>query len=151
VAACEGGGCGIPYFVNNDVLALDAFTQLRLIGVDGQPLSPLFIIQDRGSGSLEMFTSGVFRACAQGDRFAVPLFSPRPEIGQYFAPPDICDLARILVFDLPSGQWIAALEAYEYNIEQICDAALSPDGTLLALFRQEGIVEVYPLPAPHAK
>jgi hypothetical protein len=60
------------------------------------------------------------------------------------------NLFRIPVLDLPSRQWIAALEAYEYNIEQICDAALSPDGTLLALFRQEGIVEVYPQPASTA-
>jgi hypothetical protein len=64
--------------------------------------------------------------------------------------PALLSLLRILVFDLPSGQWVAALEASQHKIERICDAALSPDGSLLALFRQEGIVEVYPLPASPA-
>jgi hypothetical protein len=147
---CEGSRCGSPWFVNNDVLSLDRGDELRFIRTDGQPLSPRFRIGQSGSGRQDALTAGVFRASAQGDRFAVPLFSPRPEMGDSGGRSSLSNLVRILVFDLPSGQWIGALEASQYKIERICYPALSPDGSLLALFRQEGIVEVYPLPASPA-
>jgi hypothetical protein len=110
-------------------------------------LSPKFRIEESGSRRGDAGIGDVLRASAGGDHLAVPLFSLYPEMGVH---PFLCNLARILVYDLPGGQWIASLEASKYKIERICDAALSPDGSLLALFRQEGIVEVYPLPASPA-
>jgi len=147
---CKDSSCGPPFFVNNDILALCGDPDIRLIRADGQPLSPEFRIGKSGPARRDATIVDALRASAGGNRFAVPLFSPRAEGGMYTVFAFFCNLARILVFDLPSGQWIGALEASQYDIERITDLALSPDGTLLALFRQEGIVEVYPLPASPA-
>ena len=141
------GRCGSPIFVNNDVLAFWGDVDLWFIRADGQPLSPKFRIGEYGAGRGDAIIGDMLRASAQGERLAVPLFLVRPYIGGH---PHMCDLVRVLVFDLPSGQWIGALEASQYKIERICYPALSPDGALLALFRQEGLVEVYRLPASPA-
>jgi len=143
---CKGSRCGRPIFVNKDVLALDTIKGLRFIRADGQPLSPEFRIREFESGPEAALMAGYYCTCARGNRFAVPVFSDSEEV-RYGGGLGLFNLFRILVFDLPSGQWIASLEASQHKIKRICDVALSPDGTLLALFRQEGIVEVYPLPA----
>jgi len=147
VVCNKGSRCGSPFFVNNDVLALWGDVDLRFIRADGQPLSPEFRIGEYGARGGDAIIGDMLCASARGDRLAVPLFLLRPYVD---GDPHLCDLARGLVFDLPSGQWIASLEARQHKIERICDLALSPDGTHLALFRQEGIVEVYPLPASPA-
>ena len=146
--ACEDGQCGRPSFVNNQVLALDTQEGLRFIHADGKPLSPKFKIRGFGPRTLvNPLESASYYGCARGDRLAVPLFWQATNVLGVDAGPGLFNLYRILVFDLPSGQWIGALEASQYKIKSICDAALSPDGSSLAVFREEGIVEVYPLPA----
>jgi hypothetical protein len=55
-------------------------------------------------------------------------------------------LERIMVNDIPSGKWIFALSGKKQGIKSISALALSPDGLLLGLINQDGILEVYRLP-----
>lgn len=55
-------------------------------------------------------------------------------------------LWRVLVFDIAARRWIYALDCKKGRIKSISGLALSPDGTLLALIDQDGILEVFRLP-----
>ncbi len=55
-------------------------------------------------------------------------------------------LSRLSVFDLPSRRWVYKLEAKTHGIKSISGLALSPDGSLLALINQDGVLELYRLP-----
>lgn len=52
-------------------------------------------------------------------------------------------LKRIIVYDLPSHQWVDTLDARKQGIKKISGLALSPDGSLLGLIDQDGILELY--------
>lgn len=54
---------------------------------------------------------------------------------------------RIKVYDIPARRWIYALNGKKHGIRAISGLALSPDGSLLALINQEGILEVYRIAA----
>jgi WD40 repeat protein len=53
---------------------------------------------------------------------------------------------RIRVYDLPRRQWVYALDGKKQRINSISGLALSPNGSLLALISQDGILEVYRIP-----
>jgi hypothetical protein len=53
---------------------------------------------------------------------------------------------RVTVYDIPSRQWIFALSGKKQGIKSISGLALSPDGSLLGLINQDGILEVYRIP-----
>jgi hypothetical protein len=52
-------------------------------------------------------------------------------------------LNRIMVYDIPSRRWIFTLSGKRQGIKSISGLALSPDGSLLGLINQDGILEVY--------
>lgn len=54
---------------------------------------------------------------------------------------------RIKVYDIPARRWIYALNGKKQGIKTISGLALSPDGSLLALINQDGILEVYRIAA----
>jgi hypothetical protein len=53
---------------------------------------------------------------------------------------------RIKVYDIPERRWIYTLDGKKQGIKSISGLALSPDGSLLALIDQNGILQVYRLP-----
>lgn len=55
-------------------------------------------------------------------------------------------VCRIKVYDLPTRQWIFTLDGNKQRIKSISGLALSPNGSLLALIDQDGILQVYHLP-----
>lgn len=55
---------------------------------------------------------------------------------------------RIRVFDVPSRQWIYTLDAKAQYPKSISGMALSPDGSLLGLINQDGVLEMYRVPEP---
>jgi WD40 repeat protein len=55
-------------------------------------------------------------------------------------------LDRIKVYDVPARQWIYAIDARMHGIERISGLSVSPDGSLLALISQDGILKLYGLP-----
>ena len=50
---------------------------------------------------------------------------------------------KIMVYDIPSHRWIYTLDAKKQGITKIPELALSPDGKLLALIDQDGILRAY--------
>lgn len=57
-----------------------------------------------------------------------------------------CSMDRIMVYDIPSRQWIFTLDGKKQGIKAITGLALSPDGSLLALIDQNGTLQVYRVP-----
>lgn len=85
---------------------------------------------------------------AGGRRFAVAIDKGKGgsellDIGAHYS------LHRIFVYDLPTRRWVYALDCKKEGIKSISGLALSPDGTLLALINQDGILEVFRLPPEH--
>lgn len=82
---------------------------------------------------------------AGGRRFALAVY--RGKGGSWaFDIPARYSLNRIMVYDIPSRKWVYTLDGKKQGIKSISGLALSPDGSLLALIDQEGILEVYRLP-----
>jgi hypothetical protein len=82
---------------------------------------------------------------AGGRRFALAVY--RGKGGSWaFDIPARYSLNRIVVYDITKRQWVYTLEGKKQGIKSISGLALSPDGTLLALINQDGILEVYRLP-----
>lgn len=52
-------------------------------------------------------------------------------------------LDRIVVYDIPSRQRVYTLDAKTQKIKSISGMALSPDGSLLGLINQDGVLEAY--------
>jgi hypothetical protein len=55
-------------------------------------------------------------------------------------------LKSVLVFDLKGCKWIYKVDAKEQRLKVVSALALSPDGSLLALINQDGVLEAYRLP-----
>ena len=79
---------------------------------------------------------------AGGNRFALAIY----KINDRLAFLDIgakATLKEILVFDFARNQWIWKLDAKKEKIGSERGVALSPDGSLVALITQDGILQVY--------
>ena len=79
---------------------------------------------------------------AGGNRFALAI----SKINDRLAFLDIgakAKLKEILVFDFARNQWIWKLDAKKEKIGSERGVALSPDGSLVALITQDGILQVY--------
>jgi hypothetical protein len=86
-----------------------------------------------------------FYPAVGGQRFAIAVYRGKGgsrllDIAPRFS------LNRIMVYDLPSRQWIYTLYAKRRGIESVSAFALSPGGLKLALIDQDGMVQVYRLP-----
>jgi hypothetical protein len=86
------------------------------------------------------------RPSADGNRFALPFY--RAHGGSAFLDiPAHYLLKELKVYDLPSQRWIFRLDGKKQKIRTLSGLALSPDGSLLALINQDGILEVYRVPS----
>ncbi len=95
-------------------------------------------VQDEAGQKGVVFSSG-------GQRFALALAKIKGanttlDIGGHLS------LDRIMVYDVPNRRWIYTLDAKAQRIKSVSGMALSPDGSLLALINQDGILEVYRVP-----
>jgi hypothetical protein len=87
---------------------------------------------------------------ADGRRLALQVFKAKG--GSSFldiAPHDV--LARVMVYDIPSRRWVYGLDAKKQGIKMLperwqTELALSPEGSLLGLITQDGVLELYRLP-----
>ena len=141
---CHGpvwGNCEAPrQFINNEVLAVVSVGKLRLIRAadGGELLEKQF--NDGGPGRGYRGLS----ASANGRRFAAGIWGSKGGSA-------LLDISahpvfkRIMVFDIPSGQWVYTLDAKKQKIKSISALALSPNGSLLAILT-DGVVEVYRIP-----
>jgi hypothetical protein len=80
-----------------------------------------------------------------GPRFAVALEKGKGGIAALDIAPHY-SASRVIVYDLTSRRSVYTLDAKRAGIKGISSFALSPDGSLLALINQDGILEIYRLP-----
>ncbi|HEV2416451.1 MAG TPA: hypothetical protein VGX94_01470 [Terriglobia bacterium] len=135
--------CGYGIFVGNDaffnpsVLRSQEQSAIRLMLTNGQLIFEHNLPE-------KQYVRMTARA-ADGRRFAVAVDKGKGGSAFFDTAPHY-SLDRIMVYDLPSRQWVYALDAKKQGIKSISGLALSPDGSLMALIDQEGILEVYRLP-----
>lgn len=137
----QGASCGIPHFLNNELLALwmpHGVSVLPKAG--GNPLLAASFHDDEWIGQL-------FYPSSDGNRFAVTVWTHKG--GSAFLDIDYhAVLKRIVVYDLPSQHVAFTLDAKQQKIRTVSGVALSPDGSLMAILT-DGVVEVYQLPPEH--
>lgn len=81
---------------------------------------------------------------ADGRRFALALEKGKGGSAAFDIAPHY-SLSRIIVYDLGAREWIYTVYPKQQGIRGIEGLALSPDGSLLGLINQDGMVEVYRL------
>lgn len=82
---------------------------------------------------------------ANGQRFADAIYKGKG--GSWLLDiPAHYTLKQIRVYDIAARRWIYTLDGKKQGIKTISGQALSPDGSLLALIDQDGILQVYRIP-----
>jgi len=81
---------------------------------------------------------------ANGRRFALAIWAHKGG-SELFDVSSHSVLRRIVVFDIPSRQWVYVLNGKRQKIKTIAGLALSADGSLMAILT-DGVVKVYRLP-----
>lgn len=132
------GDCdGSPQFVSNEILALLMPHGVTLIRTDGARVFRTGFNQDDWTGR-EVLPS------ANGRRFALAIWAHKGG-SELFDVSSHSVLRRIVVFDIPSRQWVYVLNGKRQKIKTIAGLALSADGSLMAILT-DGVVKVYRLP-----
>jgi hypothetical protein len=142
-AYCRSGG-----FINNEaILSLEFNKGPEAIWVVSTSGELLFheIFREK-----EILSTLGWHASADGQRFAFAVMKIKGEnklldIGGHAI------LDRVMIFDIPGRRWIYTLDAKKQKVTTISGYALSPDGSLLGLITQDGVLQVYrapDLPAP---
>lgn len=116
-----------------------------LIRTDGQVLyrEEVPVSEQFSSGSYEQPCDA--RPSADGKRFALPFYKAHGGSALLDIPGYLL-LKRLMVYDLPSHRWIYQLNGKRQKIRMLSGLALSPDGSLMGLVTQEGVLEVYRVP-----
>jgi hypothetical protein len=149
--------CGPGEFVNNDTILRTRLTGLDkdvqvwigLLSTNGKLLFQQTFSKGEVPDQLRPGTEAPQRGVeisAGGRRFALAVAKLKGgntflDIGGHTS------VDRIMVYDLPNRQWIYTLDAKTQNIKSISGMALSQDGSLLGLINQEGILEIFRVPA----
>lgn len=135
-------------FVNRELLA---------VWFRGEPyngLSYFSLIRTDGAVLLDREFSSQFlrrpEISADGRRIALPILKAHGgsaffDIGEKYS------LSRIQVYDVPSRKWICTLSAKDAATKRLGGLGISPDGSLLALLSQDGVLRMFKIPAPSSK
>lgn len=130
---CRGGS-----FINNQTVLVSppphTGRPVALISTKGEIL-PIYEL-----GQREILRS-VARS-ARGERFAISVERSKGGSELLGIAPDWSE-EKIMIYDIPSHKWICTLDAKKQGITKISELALSPDGSLLALVDQDGVLEVF--------
>jgi hypothetical protein len=137
---------GEPQFVSNDVLALVLWNQIAFVRTDGTALFKQDLDDD--DWLLGPHTGRMISPSANGQRVAVPIWV-RKGYNDFLDVSGHLELSRIMVFDLPRGEWVYTLDTKKRKLRTLSGLALSPDGSRMAV-ALDGVVEVYQLPASEA-
>jgi hypothetical protein len=138
-AGYDGTECTGPEFISNEVLAMWGVHSLSLLPVGGGP--PVLVARfppDEWIGRWGLYSS------ADGKRLAVAVYSQKGGSALLDIDPRMV-LKRVMVYDMPSRQWVYRLNAKRQKLKSISGLALSPDGTRMAILA-DGVVELYQLP-----
>lgn len=136
----KGDGCGIPQFLSNDLLALWAPHEFRVV-TDGGGDSPL-----KATVSKDEWLGRPFYPSADGKRFATTIWAHKGG-SEFFDVSYQGMLKRIVVYDMSSHQKVYTLDVGKKKIKDLSGLALSPDGSLIAILLN-GVVETYKISLP---
>lgn len=89
-------------------------------------------------------------SCSAGKRLAFAFYKGKGGVASLDIAPHY-SLRRIIVFDVPSRQWVYNLDGKRQRITKLSGLALSADGTQLAVIDQNGILRAYALPHAGSK
>jgi len=128
--------CGLAQFVNDNLLCLVRTHSLRLMTTSRQMLFSQDFPEDD-------YIATPMAISSNGQRFAEGVWAPR---GGNFDTNFRTLSKRVMVFNVPTRQWIYILSAKEQKLKAPMSVALSPDGTLMAILDPSAIVRVYRLP-----
>jgi hypothetical protein len=132
-------------FVNRELLAVwfrgreyNCESYFSLIRTDGA------VLLDRDFSSRFLRRPEI---SADGRRIALPILrghggSAFFDIGQKYS------LSSIQVYDVPSRKWICTLSPKDAATKRLGGLGISPDGSLLALISQDGILRMFKIPGP---
>jgi hypothetical protein len=135
-------------FVNRELLAV------WFRGEEYNGLSYFSLIRTDGTVLLDREFSTQFlrrpAISADGRRIALPILKAHGgsaflDIGEKYS------LSRIQVYDVPSRKWICTLSAKDAAAKRLGGLGISPDGSLLALISQDGVLRMFKIPAPSSK
>jgi hypothetical protein len=158
-SASRNGDCGSdPQFVNNEVLLVqdklllpqgtlsqERIPRMTLMRTDGQVLLTRELPPNQMFGGAGLRVRYPASPSADGRRFALPISDLKGGIPAWdIGPREV--LNRIEVYDFPSQRWILAVDAKRQHIKRLSGLALSPDGSLLALIDQNGILWLFRVP-----
>jgi hypothetical protein len=135
--------CSFEQFINNDLLLAHSSNRISLIGIDGRVISYWDFAEKETFG--RSYSRYAARPSMNGNRFVLP--ANKGSGGSSFL--DIApqySLDRILAYDVPSQKWFYQIEGKSHKITSLSGLALSPDGLLMTLITQEGVLEAYRLP-----
>jgi hypothetical protein len=81
-----------------------------------------------------------------GARFAIPIYKGKGG-SELLDIPAHYSLKSIKVYDLSVRRWVYTLDGKSHGIRSISGLALSPDGALLGVINQDGMLQVYRVPS----
>jgi hypothetical protein len=148
-------GCSIPQFVNNENLVVYEGISLSLLNHNGiDPASKVAFANRlpwfQEFGVIDPYGRPV-RPSASGQRFAV-IFNTSPkdrgvEVERFSIPGEIPGKFpnQVAVYDIPQNAWTYQLKNKKSEFKQIWSAALSPNGTKLAV-DSGGTIQIYAVP-----
>lgn len=135
--------CRPGKFVNNgSILATERNNGLETIWLVSTAGELLFHETFRENETLFASHHAGWEVSADGNRFAVAVMKIKGA-SIFFDIGGHAYLDRIMVFDTAGRQWIYKLDAKKQKLRDISGMALSPDGSLLALISQNGILQIY--------
>jgi len=133
----------LGFFINDQVLLALRSKPPRLLGFDLNNTRGDLLFKEDFPDNGEIMVDPV-RHSAGGQRFALAFIKGKGGIAALDIAPHY-SLKRIIVFDIPSLQWVYRLDGKRQRIKNISGLALSPDGSQLGLIDQNGILRAYRL------
>jgi hypothetical protein len=134
----------LGFFVNDEALLALRWKNARLLGFDLRDTRGELLFKQDFPENGEIM-AGPVRGSAGGQRFALAFDKGKGGIAALDIAPHY-SLRRIIVFDIPSRQWIYKLDGKRQQITKISGLALSPDGSQLGIIDQDGVLKAYRLP-----
>jgi hypothetical protein len=134
----------LGFFINDQVLLALRSKPPRLLGFDLRDTHGQLLFKEDFPDNGEIL-AGPVRCGAGGQRVAFAFIKGKGGISALDIAPHY-SLKRIIVFDVPSRQWIYRLDGKRQRITKLSGLALSPDGSQLGIIDQDGVLKAYRLP-----
>ena len=139
-----GRSRSLGFFINDQVLLALRSKPPRLLGFDLRDTHGQLLFKEDFPDNGEIL-AGPVRCGAGGQRVAFAFIKGKGGISALDIAPHY-SLKRIIVFDVPSRQWIYRLDGKRQRITKLSGLALSPDGSQLGIIDQDGVLKAYRLP-----